>query len=148
MKNASGIAQLFLRFALGIGFIIPVIDRFGVFGAPGSPGVAWGDWKHFFDNTNMLIPYVSRGVAEAMGILATIAEGIFGICLITGFKIKQIALGAALLTMMFGLSMAFFVNIKAPFNYPVFVFTGAALVLSGIGQYKWSIDELIAKNKE
>jgi hypothetical protein len=36
--------------------------------------------------------------------------------------------------------MAVFIGINAPFNYPVFAFTGAGLVLSGIGSYKWSID--------
>ncbi len=32
MKNSSGIAQLFLRLALGIGFLLPVIDRLGALG--------------------------------------------------------------------------------------------------------------------
>jgi uncharacterized membrane protein YphA (DoxX/SURF4 family) len=76
-----------------------------------------------------------------MAALATLAEIIFGICLIIGYKTKQVALGAALLTLAFGLSMAVFLGIGAPFNYPVFVFTGAGLVLSGLGRYKWSVDD-------
>jgi hypothetical protein len=54
MKNSSGIAQLVLRVALGLGFILPVLDRLGVLGPKGSTGVAWGDWKHFVDYTNTL----------------------------------------------------------------------------------------------
>jgi len=145
MKNASGIAQLILRLALGLGFILPVMDRSGLFGPPGVAGVNWGDWSHFIDNTNKLMPFFGRPIANIMGILATLAEAIFGICLIAGFKIKQVALGAGLLTLLFGFCMAAFISIKTPFNYPVFVFTGGAFVLSGIGYYKWSIDELIAK---
>jgi hypothetical protein len=41
--------------------------------------------------------------------------------------------------------MAIFLSIGAPFSYPVFVFTGGALVLSGIDHYKWSIDNYIQK---
>jgi|ERR1700754_2415877 len=140
MKNASGIAQLILRFALGVGFLIPVMDRIGLMGPHGSGGVTWGDWKHFIDYTNTLVPFTSRPIANIMGLFATIAEAIFGICLIIGFRIKQVALGAGILTLVFGLCMAIFLSIGAPFSYPVFVFTGAALVLSGIDHYKWSVD--------
>ncbi len=144
MKNASGVAQLFLRIALGLGFLLPVMDRVGWMGGPGSSGVAWGDWSHFIDYTNTLMPFLNRPYATGMGLIATIAEAVFGICLIVGLKIKPIALGAAILTLGFGLCMAIFIRIGAPFAYPVFVFTGAGLVLSGIGQYKWSIDNYIS----
>jgi uncharacterized membrane protein YphA (DoxX/SURF4 family) len=140
MKNSSGFAQLFLRIALGIGFILPVMDRLGLRGLAGSPNVSWGDWKHFIVYTHTLMPFLNHFMTNIMGAMATILEAIFGICLIIGFKIKQISLGGAMLTFIFGLSMAIFIGINAPFNYPVFVFTGAGLVLSGMGSYKWSID--------
>ena len=139
MKNSFAIAQLILRLALGAGFIIPVMDRFGLMGPHGS-GAAWGDWHHFVDSTQTLIPFAGRSFAEIASVLATIAELVFGICLIIGFRIKEAALGAALLTLVFGLCMAIFVGISAPFSYPVFVFTGAALVLSGLEHHYWSMD--------
>jgi uncharacterized membrane protein YphA (DoxX/SURF4 family) len=145
MKNSSGIAQLFLRMALGIGVILPVTDRLGLRGPFGSPNVSWGDWNHFITYTNTLTPFLNHGLANIMGVIATLLEAIFGICLIIGFKMKQIALGAAILTFIFGLCMTFFIGLNAPFGYPVFVFTGAALVLSGIGHYKWSVDEYLNK---
>lgn len=140
MKDPFGVPQLILRLALGAGFILPVMDRFGLLGPPGS-GAAWGDWKHFVDYTQTLVPFTSRSFAEVMSLLATIAELLFGICLIIGFRIKEAALGAAILTLVFGLSMAIFVGIGAPFSYPVFVFTGAALVLSSLERYRWSMDD-------
>ena len=143
MKNSSGIAQLVLRIALGIGFILPVCDRLGILGPAGAAGVSWGDWKHFVAYTNTLMPYFNHAIANIMALIATVAEALFGICLILGFKVKQIALGAALLTLIFGLSMAIFAGLSAPFNYPVFVFTGAGLVLSGLERYKWSLDDLL-----
>ena len=143
MKNSSGIAQLFLRIALGIGFLLPVMDRLGLMGPAGSAGVAWGDWKHFVAYTNTLMPFLNYTITNIMAVMATVAEFIFGVCLIIGLKIKPIALGAAILTLAFGLCMAIFAGISAPFTYPVFVFTGAGLVLSGIGYYRWSIDNFI-----
>ncbi len=147
MKNSSGIAQLFLRLALGLGFLLPVMDRIGWLGPQGSKGVAWGDWKHFIDYSNTLMPFLNRPLANIMGLFATVFEVVFGVCLIIGLKIKYIGLGAAALTLGFGLSMAIFLNIGAPFAYPVFVFTGASLLLSGIGHYQWSLDEYIAIKK-
>jgi uncharacterized membrane protein YphA (DoxX/SURF4 family) len=144
MQNSSGIPQLFLRLALGFGFLLPVMDRIGWMGAHGTSGVAWGDWKHFIDYSNTLMPFLNRSFANLMGLIATFSEAIFGICLIVGLKIKQIAFAAAALTLGFGLCMAAFISIVAPFAYPVFVFTGAALVLSGIGRYKYSIDDYIS----
>jgi hypothetical protein len=40
--------------------------------------------------------------------------------------------------------MAVFIGMKALFDYPVFVFTGGALVLFGPGHYQWSIDNYLA----
>ena len=82
-----------------------------------------------------------------MSLLATIAEAVFGVCLIVGFRIKEAALGAGILTLIFGLCMAVFKGIGAPFSYPVFVFTGGALVLSGIDHFQWSIDNYIRNRK-
>ncbi|NVM67283.1 putative membrane protein YphA (DoxX/SURF4 family) [Mucilaginibacter sp. SG538B] len=144
MKNTAAIGQLLLRLALGIGFLIPVLDRLGFWGSPGS-GATWGDWKHFIDYTNTLIPFANRQVANVIGIIATLGEFVFGILLIVGYRIKEAGLGAAVLTLCFGLCMAIFVSIKAPFNYPVFVFTGAALVLSALDHYEWSLDSYIQK---
>ncbi|HEY9002782.1 MAG TPA: DoxX family protein [Mucilaginibacter sp.] len=147
MKNASGIAQLILRLALGVGFLMPVADRLGLMGAHGASGVTWGDWQHFVDYTHTLVPFTSRPIANIMSLLATIAEAVFGVCLIIGFRIKEAALGAGILTLIFGLCMAVFVGIGAPFSYPVFVFTGGALVLSGIDHYRWSIDNYLRNRK-
>lgn len=144
MNNIVGIGQLLLRLSIAVSFLMAVMDRLGLLGPPGS-GTAWGDWKHFIDYTNTLIPFVNRPIANIMGTAATIAELVFGILLIIGYRIKETALGASILTLSFGLCMAIFVNITAPISYPVFVFTGAALILSGLDQYAWSIDSYIKK---
>ena len=49
---------------------------------------------------------------------------------------------AALLTVTFGVTMLVFLGPLAPFRYPVFVFTAAAILLAGLKRYRWSIDAL------
>jgi len=140
--KATGFPQLFLRIALGAGFLLPVMDRLGFFGGPGTTGVAWGDWPHFVDYSQTLMPFLSRQVASLMGGAATFAEIVFGICLVLGFRTKLMGAGAALLTFVFALFMMTSLGLSAPFDYPVFVFTGGGLVLAGLDPFKWSIDSL------
>jgi uncharacterized membrane protein YphA (DoxX/SURF4 family) len=140
MKNTLPTAQLFLRLALGIGFILPVMDRLGMLGQPGEPNVGWGNWSNFIDYTHSLMPYLNRPIAGIMGGIATIAEVVFGILLIAGFKTRLTAIGSFVLTLTFAVSMLFFAGYRAPFNYSVFTVSAASLLLSVIGEYKWSID--------
>jgi uncharacterized membrane protein YphA (DoxX/SURF4 family) len=140
MKNTPHFAQLFLRLVLGIGFILPVMDRFGWLGAPGSPTVGWGNWSVFLDYTNSLMPFLARPVANVMAVLATAGELIFAVLLIVGYKIKLAAIGSFLLTLAFALSMLIFANYRAPFNYSVFVVSASSLLLATLPSYKWSIE--------
>ncbi len=55
------------------------------------------------------------------------------------------ALGPAILTFIVGICMAASAGITAPFNYPVFVFTGPGLVLAERKTFRWSVDNLLAK---
>jgi len=140
------IAQLYLRLSLGFGFILPVLDRLGMLGAPGEPNVGWGNWKNFIDYTNSLMPYMDWPTAEIFGWAATFFELIFGILLIIGYRIKLAAYGSFLLTLSFGLSMLFFAGYRSPFNYSVFSDSAAALLLTAIPVYKWSIDHFAQKS--
>lgn len=138
MKNTF---QLYLRLALGIGFILPVMDRLRMLGLPGSPNVGWGNWSNFVDYTHSLMPYLSRSIANILGGIASVAEVVFGIMLIIGYKTRYAAIGSGVLTLLFALSMLFFAGYRAPFNYSVFVCSAAAFLLSVVENYKWSLDE-------
>lgn len=137
--------QLLLRLALGIGFILPVLDRLGFLGLPGEPNVGWGNWENFIDYTHSLMPYLNRPVANIIGTVATVAEVLFGILLIAGFKTRYVALGSFALTLAFALSMLFFAGYRAPFNYSVFVCSTASLLLASVSNYRWSLDDSLNK---
>jgi len=140
MKTRSDIAQIFLRLSLGIGFLLPVMDRFGWLGLPGQKGISWGKWENFVGYTSVLLPYLNGTVVNFMGAAATAAEIIFAIALIIGFKTRLASIGSFLLTLMFALSMFFFVGKTAPFSFSVFTVSSASLLLSCVPVYKWSID--------
>ena len=147
MKKIFPIAQLLLRFSLGIGFILPVLDRIGFLGAPGNTDVAWGNWTNFVSYTHTLMPYVSTQTASFFGLVATIGEVLCGILFIVGYKIRLAAYGSFLLTLVFALSMLFFLHYRAPFNYSVFVVSFSSLALACFPYYPWSIDAYLAADE-
>lgn len=141
MKNISiPQAGLILRIVLGITMLSAVADRFGLWGVPGAPGVAWGNWENFIAYTHTLNPFVSTAFAGILGALATFFEITFGVSLIIGFKTKYAALGTAGLMLLFAISMAISVSVKAPFDYSVLTSSAAALLLSTIRRTSFSVD--------
>lgn len=147
MRNKFDIPQLFLRLALGIGFLLPVMDRFGWLGPAGSEGNSWGNWENFVNYTNTLMPFFDHSMANIMGSIATAGEIVFGIALIIGFQTKLAAIGSFLLTLFFALSMFAFAGYRAPFSYSVFTDSAASLLLASVGVYKWSIDNYFLSQK-
>ena len=141
MKNISiPQAGLILRVVLGITMLSAVADRFGLWGAPGSLGVAWGNWENFITYTQTLNSFASKSVAGILGALATFFEITFGLFLIIGFKTRITALGTSALMLLFAISMAISVAVKAPFDYSVLTSSAAALLLSAIGKTSFAVD--------
>jgi putative oxidoreductase len=143
MKKHVVYAQLYLRLALGIGFIYPVLDRIGWLGPAGQHNVGWGNWDSFLTYVHVLLPFMAKSISDAMGWLATFLEVIFGILLVAGYQTRIMALGSFVLTFAFALCMALFLGVKAPFNYSVFAVSAGSLLLSALPAYRWSVDNLL-----
>jgi len=143
MKTPYFTAQLLLRFSLGIGFLLPVADRLGYFGGPGTQNVFWGDWPSFASYTNLLMPYLNFKMASYAAFIATVLEVVFGILLIIGYKTRLVAYGSCMLTLIFALSMMFFLHFRAPFNSAVFVVSFASLLLASSTTFSWSVDDYL-----
>jgi putative oxidoreductase len=141
MKNYQTIAALFLRLSIAAGFLSASADRFGWWGINGAKGVSWGDWQHFVNYTNILLPFAPPALANVFAIAATLAEIVIAILLAIGLYTRLAALSAGLLALFFALSMMFTLGIKAPFSYSVFIVSAAGFLLATIPTYKWSIDE-------
>jgi uncharacterized membrane protein YphA (DoxX/SURF4 family) len=144
MKNITILeAGLILRIVLAITMLSAVADRFGIWGAPGSNGVAWGNWENFVVYTQTLNPFTTKSVAEILGSIATFFEVLLSLLLLFGFKTRIAALGTAFLMLLFALAMAISVSVKAPFDYSVLTSAAAALLLSTIGKTVFAVDNRI-----
>ena len=138
METKLSIASLLLRFGLGATFLSAVAGRFGW----------WKDssgWDGFLEYTASVNSFAPEGIISFLAMSATVLEIIIGILLIIGYKTRWAALGAALLTLVFALTMAYSFGLKSPLDYSVFVDCTAAFLLACIPNYKWSIDKALNK---
>lgn len=138
----TGSATVYLRLALGAGFLSAVADRFGLWGPPGSHLVAWGNMHNFFAYTAQLNPWFAANVAPTVGWAATWCEIVFGICLVLGIYTRAAAILSGLLTLAFALGMAFGLGIKAPLNASVFAVSAGSFLLACPARYPLSLDRL------
>lgn len=138
--TGTAFAQLFLRLALGVGFISPVADRLGLWGPSGTPNVGWGDWAHFAAYARKLMFFLPVGQADSLGLVATVAEVVIGVLLIVGFRTRWMALGSGLLTLAFAASMTAALGIHAPLNYSVFAVSAGSFLLATVPEFRWSLD--------
>ena len=133
-------AQLFLRIALGIGYLVPGLDRLGVWGRPGEKGISWGDWQHFMQYAGEVMGFIPAAIVNVLAVIATIAEIGFGLLLLLGKWTKIAALGSGVLALLFALAMAISFGIVSPLSYSVFTVSAASFLLASIDKYKWSLD--------
>lgn len=126
------VATLSLRIALALSFLSAVADRFGLWGPPGSPNVAWGAFDSFLEYTGILLWFLPSSVAAAFGWIATVAEIVLALGLLSGFCFRWFALGSALLLFAFALSMTFALRVEPAFSYSVWTAAASSFLLACI----------------
>ena len=65
----ASFSSVFLRYALGLGFLSAVADRFGLWGPFGQPNVGWGNFSRFLEYTATVNPYAPAGMIPALGVI-------------------------------------------------------------------------------
>ncbi|MEO5648760.1 MAG: DoxX protein [Ginsengibacter sp.] len=135
--------KLFLRLAIGAGFLSAVADRFGFWSKEVS---AWGNWDNFITYTQSLNPLIPLSFIPAIGWASTLLEIMFGVCLLIGFKTSLVAKLSGWLLLIFALAMTFTRGIKAPLDYSVYAASAAAFSLSLLKQKFLEIDIFIKGN--
>jgi uncharacterized membrane protein YphA (DoxX/SURF4 family) len=146
MKKISDFAQLFLRLAIGIGYLVPGLDRLGVWGRPGEKNISWGDWQHFVQYAREVMSFLPTSMANVLAVVATIAEISFGTMLVTGTLTRVAAFGSGVLALSFALSMTISFGIVSPLSYSVFTVSAASFLLASVKQYRWGIDAIFSRN--
>ena len=100
-------AAIALRVALAAGFLSAVADRFGLWGMPGTTGVAWGDWSHFLTYTGRLNWFLPSSFIPMVGAVATLAEIALALFLLIGLWPRCTAPASGVLLLLFALAMTF-----------------------------------------
>jgi uncharacterized membrane protein YphA (DoxX/SURF4 family) len=120
------------RIAIGVSFLSAVADRFGLWGAPGTAGVTWGNIEQYNAYVATLNWFLPAALVPLAGWSATIAEIVLGIALLVGWQLRWSALLSAGLLLVFGLTMTMALGVKAPLSYSVFSAASAAFLLCAI----------------
>jgi uncharacterized membrane protein YphA (DoxX/SURF4 family) len=141
----SKVIKLFLRIGIGVGFLSAVADRLGLWPTQIS---AWGNWENFLGYTKLINPIIPEILIPMVGAAVTIAEVLFGICLIIGLKTELTAKLSGYLMLTFALAITFSSGIKGAFDYSVFAASAGAFGLSIMQNKYLELDTLIFKKKQ
>ena len=146
-ENGAQIVSLFARFALGASFLSAVADRFGLWGPYGAKNVSWGDFAHFVQYTGAVTSLFPGSLTVWFAWAATLAETLFGILLVAGFKTRMASVLSGLLLLSFAMCMVTGLGIKKPFDYSVFSAAAAAFLLALREPDKFTMDKLLNRSR-
>ena len=147
MEKFSSFAQLYLRVAIGVSYLVFGFDRLGVWGNYGEKNVSWGDWEHFMKYAAEVMSFLPAELVSLFAIVATIAEIVFGVLLLLGKWTRVAAFGSGILAFLFAISMAISFGVVSPLSYSVFTVSAASFLLAFCKNYKWSLDNLVNNYK-
>jgi putative oxidoreductase len=148
MKKFSSFAQLYLRLAIGVSYLVFGLDRLGVFGKPGGKNISWGDWDHFMKYATEVMQFLPYSLVAAFAIIATIAEILSGLFLLIGKWTRAAAFASGILAFLYAVSMTISFGIVSSLSYSVFTLSAASFLLACLPCYPWSFDNLLKKNKD
>ena len=136
-----------VRIFISYEFLNSVADRLGLRGGPGTHGVSWGDFGHFVTSTRQINSFLPGSFALPLAVAATIAEALFGLGLLVGFKIKLTSRLSAGLLLMFAVAMTISLPAVYQFMFGVFVMAAGAFVISTVDASFLSIDSALGKKR-
>jgi uncharacterized membrane protein YphA (DoxX/SURF4 family) len=123
------VAAWAVRIALAAAFASAVADRLGLWGPPGTPGVAWGNLERFNAYVAKLLWFLPAGLTGIVGWAATGAETLLALALLIGWQLRRVAFLSCCLLLLFGLAMTVALGLKPPLDYSVFTAASAAFLL-------------------
>jgi putative oxidoreductase len=116
---------VYARLALSAAFLSGIASRFGLYGK----NEGYGNFANFVKYTAEVNSFMPPSSILFLAWAATIAELGFGVALLFGIWQRWMALGSAILLLLFGIAMAISFGIRSPLDYSVFSASAAALML-------------------
>ena len=132
--RAIALASIFVRVSLAAGFLSAVADRFGLWGAAGSPSVAWGGFGAYLAYTGQLLWFLPSGAIVAAGWAATALEIVLAIGLLVGVRLREFAFASGMLLTLFAITMTLALGTEPALSYSVWAAAAGAFLLSAIQQ--------------
>lgn len=126
-RNLERAGIIYARFAVGAAFLSGIADRFGLYR---GRNVGYGNFDGFVQYTAKVNSFMPAATIPFLAWAATAAELFLGIGLILGVWPRWVALGSALLLVLFGVAMAISFGIKSPMDYSVFSASAGAVLLA------------------
>jgi putative oxidoreductase len=126
----------YARFALGTAFLSGIADRFGLYS---GRNVGYGNFDGFLRYTAKVNSFMPAFTIPWLAWAATAAELFLGVALILGIWPRWVALGTALLLVLFGMAMAISFGIKSPLDYSVFSASAGATLLALYQRRKFGV---------
>ena len=126
------ISTIYLRIAIAAAYLWEVADRLGLLGGYGKPHVGWGDWNHFLLYARQVMSFLPAAWVPILAVIATLAEGAFGLLLLFGLFTRTAAIGSGILSQCFAISMAIAFGIESPLGYSVFTLSAASFLLAAL----------------
>ena len=130
--RSTAVAAIFLRFALAAGFLSAVADRFGLWGPPGTPGVAWGGFDRFLAYTGKLLWYLPPFLVPVAGWAATVLEVVLAVGLVAGVRLRAFALASGVLLSVFAATMTLALGPEPPLSSSVWSAAAGAFLLASL----------------
>lgn len=127
-----------LRILIALAFLDALADRFGLLGAPGSAGVAWGTFARFIQYTGTVNSFLPASVVPSAAVVATLCEAVLGLMMLLGIRIAWAAAGSAGLLFLFATAMT--ISGLSQFSYGVYMMCAGAAVLSVVDASFLSFD--------
>ena len=126
--RSTAVAAIFLRLALAAGFLSAVADRFGLWGPPGTPGVAWGGFDPFLAYTGKLLWYLPPALVPAAGWAATV----LAVGLVAGVRLRVVALASGVVLWVFAATMTVALGPEPPLSSSVWSAAVGAFLLASL----------------
>jgi uncharacterized membrane protein YphA (DoxX/SURF4 family) len=111
--------------------------------AYGAKNVSWGNLAHFVEYTGTVTSLFFSSLTVSFAWAATVAETLFGILLIAGFKIRMASVLSGLLLLSFAIGMVTGLGIKTRLDYSVFSTACAAFLLAFWEPDRFTLDKLL-----
>jgi len=131
-----------LRIFIGYAFLSAVLDRFGVYGAAGTPGVSWGNFRIFTVFTGMVNSFLPTGVIPTLAVVETFIEAVLGVAMLVGAGLRVAVWASTALLFLFATAMTVSLGLASQFAYAVFVFAAGCWVLATMDTTFVSVDAL------